>query len=568
VNPFVDEIVSKLDALLPLGRAEIERMIETPPDRTMGEYSFPCFALAKIMRKAPQKIAEEVAASFATSERVPEVKNVNAYVNFFVNPRTFAEYVLKRVFDEGESYGRSDTGAGKCIVLDYSSPNIAKHLAIYHLWSTCIGNCLYKLFETLGYRCVGINYLGDWGTQFGRLIVAWKKWGKEEELRKNAVRYLNELYVKFHSEAEEDALLNDEAREAFKKLESGDAETVQLWRRFRDVSLEEFNRVYERLGVRFDVITGESFYNDKMEATIKRIEEKGLCRISEGALIVDLEAHDMPPCLLKKKDGATLYATRDICAAEHRYETYRFDKLLYVVGSEQKLHLRQVFKVLELMGYEWAKNCRHVEFGMVSFKDRKMSTRKGEVVLLQDVLDRAAQLVEEIIRENEDRSLPEEEIPRTADVVGTGAVIFAGLNKKRAKDMVFDWGEVLNFRGDTGPYLQYTHARICSILRKYGRTVSSEVDFAALSDEYSIALVKEIERFPHVLVLAARECEPSVLCGYLLKLCSALNIFYQHNRVLTDDERLSAARILLVDATRQVIRNGLALLGIQAPERM
>jgi len=608
MNPFVEEIVEKLISALreeygegaaaELQPPTVKRMVEQPPDPKMGDYAFPCHPLARIVRRPPNEIAERLAVRIEAAisgERIAEVKPVSGFLNFFVNREAFVRQILTEIFQaahEGRAYGSENLGAGKTIVIDYSSPNIAKHLAVHHLWSTTIGNCLYRVLTMLGYKCVGINYLGDWGTQFGQLIVAFRRWGSEDTLKGDAVRKLNDLYVRFHREAEKNPKLHDEARNAFKQLESGDAECKALWRKFRKVSIEEFNRIYDLLGVKFDVTSGESEYSNKVGDKINDLVEMGLAKESEEALIVDLQQHDLPPCLLRKSDGATLYAARDICAAEHRWEKYRFHKMLYVVGSDQRLHFKQVFKVLELMGHDWARNCVHVDFGLVRFRergeDKKMSTRRGEVVLLKDVLDKATELVEEIIRQPRQpagqqpadgghvppapKLTSDEEISAVARQVGVGAVIFAGLNKKRVKDVVFDWDDILNFKGDTGPYVQYTHARSCSILRKHGKPVPpsapERVDFSILLDDYTFAVVKALERIPDAIRFAAEEYEPYAICGALLKLCSAFNLFLQHNRVLSDDAHIAEARILLTECVRSVIRTGLELLGVHAPERM
>jgi arginyl-tRNA synthetase len=440
---------------------------------------------------------------------------------------------------------------------------------LHHLRSITIGGALYRIFEALGYRCVGINFLGDWGTSSGQLIVAYKRFGSPELLERDAVENLNKLYVRFHAEAKNDPRLEDEARAWFKRLEDGDPEARALWQRFKDASLAEFTKIYDMLGVRFDEYSGESFYNDKVPGTIERLKARGLTRLSEGALIVDLEPHKMPPVLLRKRDGATLYETRDICAAEERYEKHPFERMLYVVGSEQRLHFRQIFKVLEIMGYEWARRCTHVDFGLIRLAEGRMSTRTGNVILLEDVLLEAINRVESIVRENDtEKQLSEAEVKAISHDVGIGAVVFADLSSRRVKDVVFKWADILNFKGETGPYLQYSHARICSILRKSGRTVETDVDFSALVDEFTTPVVKALEDLPRAILRAAEMCEPSLIATYLLNLASAFNTFYHQHRVITDDERLARARTLLIDGVRQALKNGLGLLGIKAPERM
>jgi len=577
---FVKTIVSLLKEKTNLQEDELEKLIEIPPDLKMGDYAFPCYNLAKALKSPPNTIAAELSKTLHTiiNENPPEspfskgglreiteIKAIGPYVNFFVNKTIFTEMVLKKINAEQNCYGSENIGSGKTVVIDYSSPNIAKHLAVHHLRSALIGSAICNIYKTLGYRCIGINHLGDWGTQFGQLIVAYKKWGNENAHKSYTVTDLNNLYVKFHQEAEKNAALEDEAREWFKKLEAGNSEAKALWQRFKDISLKEFQKIYDMLGIHFDAFIGESFYNTMVEDTVTRIKEKGLTRISEQALIVDLEPYTMPPCLLRKKDDATLYATRDIAAAEYRKKTYSFDKMIYVVGSEQKLHFKQVFKVLELMGYDWANHCVHVDFGLMKFKDGKMSTRKGKVVLLEDLLMEAVERIKKIIEEK-NPSLENKEV--VANDVGIGAVIFADLSTKRNKDVVFDWDEALNFEGETGPYVQYTHARLCSILRKYGRPVTMDIRFELLNEDEAIILIKNLWLFPSIILKAAELYEPSFISNYLIDVCGNLNRFYNAHRVLSDDEELTMARILLVYATRQVIKNGLKILGIKTPEEM
>ncbi len=562
---FIKNIVSLLKGKIDLPEDETERLIEIPPNFKMGDYAFPCHSLAKTLKKAPNAIAEELAKKLHTVKPIEDIKAIGPYINFFVDRVALSEMALKTIFEERDRYGNKTTGNGKTVVIDFSSPNIAKHLAVHHLRSALIGNAICNIYKTLGYTCVGINHLGDWGTQFGQLIVAYKKWGGENAHHTYTVTDLNNLYVKFHQEAEKNPGLEDEARAWFKKLESGDSGANELWQHFKDISLKEFQKIYDMLGIHFDAFIGESFYNTMVEDTVIRIKEKGLAKVSEQALIVDLEPYNMPPCLLRKKDDTTLYATRDIAAAEYRKKTYDFDRMIYVVGSEQKLHFNQFFKVLELMGHHWANRCVHVDFGLMKFKDGKMSTRKGKVVLLEDLLIEAVERIRKIIEEKNPSLENKEAVARD---VGIGAVIFADLCTKRSKDVVFDWDEVLNFEGETGPYVQYTHARLCSILRKYGRPVTADIQFELLKEDEAIILIKNLGQFPPIILKAAEFYEPSLICNYLIDVCGSLNRFYNAHRVLSDDEELTKARILLVDATRQVIKNGLNILGMQAPERM
>ncbi|BBO16471.1 arginine--tRNA ligase [Candidatus Brocadia pituitae] len=563
---FIKNIISLLKEKIDLPEDEIKRLLEIPPDFKMGDYAFPCYSLSKTLKKSPNAIAGELAQALPVDKPIEAVRAVGPYINFFLDKTTRAKTVLKTIFEERDGYGHRDTGKEKTVVIDFSSPNIAKHLGVHHLRSALIGNAICNIYKAIGYPCVGINHLGDWGTQFGQLIVAYKKWGSENAHTSYTVTDLNNLYVRFHQEAEKNPGLEDEARAWFKKLEAGDAEANELWQHFKDISLKEFQKIYDMLGIHFDAFVGESFYNTMVEDTIARMKEKGLTKVSEQALIIDLEPYNMPPCLLRKKDDTTLYATRDIAAAEYRKKTYDFDRMIYVVGSEQKLHFNQFFKVLELMGHDWARRCVHVDFGLMKFKDGKMSTRKGKVVLLEDLLIEAVERIRKII---EDKNPSLENKASVARDVGIGAVIFADLCTKRNKDVVFDWDEVLNFEGETGPYIQYTHARLCSILRKYGRPVTIDnIQFELLKEEEAFILIKNLGQFPPIILKAAEFYEPSLICNYLIDVCGSLNRFYNAHRVLSDDEELTKARILLVDATRQVIKNGLHVLGMQAPEQM
>ncbi|GAB61083.1 MAG: arginine--tRNA ligase [Candidatus Jettenia sp.] len=562
---FVKSIASLLKEKTNLREDEIEKLIEIPPVQKMGDYAFPCYTLSKVLKKPPNSIAEELSKTLHAISPVAEIRAIGPYVNFFVDKTIFSKMLLKKVHEEQDLYGSAKVGSGKTIVIDYSSPNIAKHLAVHHLRSALIGNAIYHIYKTLGYNCVGINHLGDWGTQFGQLIVAYKKWGDESARKVYTVTDLNNLYVRFHQEAAKNAALEDEAREWFKKLEAGDSEAKELWQHFKDISLKEFQKIYDMLEIHFDAFIGESFYNTMVEDTVKRIKKKGLTKISEEALIVDLEPYNMPPCLLRKKDDATLYATRDIAAAEYRMKTYTFDNMVYVVGSEQKLHFKQVYKVLELMGYDWANRCVHVDFGLMKFKDGKMSTRKGKVILLEDLLIEAIERVRKII---EEKNPSLENKDAVAKEVGIGAVIFTDLSTRRTKDVVFEWESVLNFEGETGPYVQYTHARLCSILRKYGKPVTADINYELLKEDEAFALVKNLSQFPTTILKAAEFYEPSLISNYLIDVCASLNRFYNTHRVLSDDEELTRARILLVDSTRQVIKNGLSILGIHSPDRM
>jgi len=565
MNRFVEEIVGLICKETDLAKQEVESLVEVPPDHKLGDYAFPCFVLAKKFKKAPNQIAGELALRLRATDLIEEISAAGPYVNFRVDKAKQAELVLTQVFDEGEDYGSSDEGKGKTIVIDFSSPNIAKPFGIGHLRTTVIGNALFHIFRKLGYEVVRINHLGDWGTQFGKVILAYKMWGDEREFLKDPISTLYDLYVRFHKEADKEPDLEEEARGWFKKLEDGDKEATELWKKFRESSLKEFNRVYEMLDIGFDHYPGESFYNEFMDQTIDELKAKGLAEMSQDALIVDLEEYNLPPCLLKKKDEATLYATRDITAAVYRHEAYKFHKSLYVVGSAQSLHFRQVFKVLELMGYEWAKDCVHVDFGWIKFRQEMMSTRKGNIVLLEDVLNKSIELARKIIEEKNPELENKDEVARD---VGIGSVIFADLATRRNKDIDFDWDQALSFDGETAPYVQYTHARLCSLQRRYGKPVSNKIDCKAFSTDEEWGLLKLLEDFPGRVKAAGHAYEPAFICSHLIDLCHTFNRFYQKQRIITEDDNLTAARMLLVKALRLTIRNGLALLGIKAPESM
>ena len=568
-NPFVGEIVRQITALTPLDADAVALALTTPPNEGMGDFAFPCFALSKELKKKPNLIAEDLVGRIETNDCIREATTAGPYLNFFINGQAYVKWALDAVHAEQAAFGRCDMGAGKTVVVEYSSPNIAKHLGIHHVRTTMIGNALYKIHQALGYNVTGINFLGDWGTQFGILIAAYKKWGGPETLEGDAVANLNALYVRFSNEAKETPALRDEGRAWFKKLEDGDAEAVDLWKKFREVSLAAFESVYERLDVKFDVISGESHYDQHMPETIARLEKSGLAKVDDGALIIDLKPYKMPPVLLRKSDGATLYDTRDIAAAEQRWATYHFAKMIYVVGGDQKLHFRQIFKALELMGCEWAKNCVHVDFGVIRIKSEngveKMSTRGGKIVMLKDVLAEAVSRVREAI-ERKNPELADKD--GVAEAVGVGAVIFNDLKRQRGKDVDFDWDAVLSFEGETGPYVQYAHARTCSMLRKYGQPVADAADLSLLTEPEELALAKALANFNAAIRRAADTCEPCVVSQYLLDLCSRFSTYYHKHIVLGDDAALTAARVRLVDALRQVIANGLALLGLKAPEEM
>lgn len=541
----------------------IAQVIEIPPDTAMGDYAFPCFRLAKTLRKAPPMISDALKAEI-NAPFLKEVQSVKGYLNFYIDRATYAAEVLGEVKAQGAQYGGSTIGAGKTVCLDYSSINIAKRFHIGHLSTTMIGNALKHMYEFMGYKCVGINHLGDWGTQFGKMIAAYKMWGSKEEVETGGVDAMVSLYVRFNAEAEKDESLNDIGRAWFKKIEDGDEEALSIFNWFKSVTLKDAERVYDMLGVKFDSYAGESFYVDKMDRVVNELKAKNLLVESDGAQVVDLSAYDMPPFIILRSDGASLYATRDLAAVLYRKDTYDFEKCLYVVAYQQDLHFRQLFKVLELMGYDWAKNCAHVAFGMVSFEGQSLSTRKGHVVYLDDVLNKAIEKARSIIEEKSPTLENKDEVARQ---VGIGAVVFFDLYNSRIKDIDFWWDRALNFEGETGPYVQYTHARSCSVLRKAGEC-SAESDYSGLATPEAQDVIRLLEQFPGLVAEATDRNEPSMITRFSITLAQAFNKFYYENRILDDDMGVRAARLELTRATRQVIATALGLIGVAAPERM
>ncbi len=560
-NKVIDLLAQYIDGL---SREEIAAAIEIPPKSDMGDFAFPCFKLAKVYRKAPPMIAQELQSKIEQPDFLSEIRVVGGYLNFFVDKSQFSKQIVDNYLNATD-FGSSTEGNGKTICIDYSSPNVAKNFHVGHLRTTIIGNSINNIYRKLGYDVVRINHLGDWGTQFGKLIVAYKKWGSKEAIEKNGISELMKIYVKFHDEAEHDDSLNDEARAWFTKMEHGDEEALAIWKWFREISLKEFLRVYDMLGIEFDSYAGESFYNDKMAAVIDELKEKGLITLSDGAQIVNLEEYNMPPCLITKKDGSSLYATRDISAALYRKKTYDFDKCIYVTGLEQKLHFAQWFKVIELMGYDWYKNLMHVPYGLVSLKGGKLSTRHGNVIYAEDILNESIHKIETIINEK-NPDLPDKE--QVAKQVGIGAILFNDLYNQRIKDVVFDWDKILNFDGETGPYVQYTYARAASVLRKTGDVSSENIDYSVLTDEYTMALLKVIDRYPAVIKDAAEKLEPSVIARYSMDLAQTFNKFYHECQIMVEDENVKTARVNVVKITKNILKDALRLLGISCPEQM
>ena len=559
-----ESLANALAPLCSVSPTELEDWFEVPKKADMGDLAFPCFRLAKVLRKAPPVIAAALKEQLVLPDGIAKAEAVGGYLNFFVDAEAQAASVLGKVLSQGDRYGSSEIGSGKTVCVEYSSINIAKPFGFHHLPTTAIGNALYRIYRFLGYRTVGINHLGDWGTQFGKMITAYKLWGTKP-IDDYSIRELVALYVRFHEEAEKDPGLNDQARAWFHKIETGDAEALDLWSKMKDGTIREVKVTYKRMGIDFDSWAGESFYEDKMPAIIQELRDKGISKLDQGAEIVDLSEWNMPPCIIVKSDGSTIYATRDIAAACYRKEAYDFCKSLYVVAYQQDLHFRQFFKVLELMGRDWVKDCVHVNFGMVSMEDASFSTRSGNILYLDDILQAAVDKTYAIICE---KSPDLEDKQSAAEAVGIGAILWSVLYNNRIKDVSFSWDKILNFDGETAPYVQYTHARCCSVLRKGSDSYGTDPDASLLDDPYSKALLTAIEAFPNAVQSAAEKYEPYVVSRAIVAIASAFNKFYYEQRIMADDPAVRNARLALTDATRQVLKNGLNLLGIQAPERM
>ncbi len=555
---IVDSIKSDFD------KAELLSLVAVPKDTAMADLCIPCFKLAKVLKKSPMAIAEQIAASVDKGDMIASVEAVAGFVNFKFDNMKYGKKVLDEVLSKGENYGHDDEGKDKTICIDYSSVNIAKPFHMGHMLNTAIGAAIYRTYTALGYNVVGINHLGDWGTQFGKLIVAYKLWGNKEDIDKRGVRGLLDIYVKFHKEAEQKPELEDEARAWFKAIEDGNEEALSLFDYFKQITLKEVNKVYDRLNVKFDSYAGESFYNDKMQPVLDELTQKGLLVESDGAKVVKFPNDEMPPCLLQRSDGATLYATRDMAAAYYRKKTYDFYKCLYVVAYQQNLHFKQIFKVLEMAGNEWAKDMVHIAHGMVSLENGSMSTRDGNVVFLEDVLNTAVAKAKEVI-DSKNPNLEDKEA--TAEKVGVGAVIFGMLYNGRIKDIVFSFDKVLNFDGETGPYVQYTYARCNSLFEKCGQ-IGTEIDYKGIDNESSKEILKLLEKYPETIKESARKYEPSVITRYVVDLAQAFNKFYFEHKINGEAEGIKNSRLMLTKAVQQVIGNGLGLLGIATPSKM
>lgn len=542
---------------------EIYTMLALPPNTEMGDYALPCFKLAKTLRKSPVAIAEDLRATIDTDDVVSEVSAMNGYLNFKINKDGFVRATLEKIFAEGDGYGSSTQGEGKTVCIDYSSINIAKPFHIGHLSTTVLGGALYRIYNFLGYKAIGINHLGDYGTQFGKLISAYKRWGDKETVEKGGIRALNELYVRFHREAEEHPEYDDEARAYFKKIEQGDEECLRLFHWFKDLTLKDVQKIYDMLDIHFDSYAGESFYSDKMQPIVDELREKGLLTESRGAQVVDLEAYGMPPCIILKSDGTSLYATRDMAAAAYRKKEYDFYKCLYVVAYQQNLHFKQFFKVLELMDKPWAKDLVHVAYGMVSLEEGTMSTRKGNVVFLEDVINKCIEKAYTVIDEKNPDLENKEDV---AKKVGVGAVIFGALYNNKIKDIVFSYDKVLTFDGETSVYVQYTCARAKSVLQKGGEVKTFEIP--PLTTE-EIELVKAVSVFPETVAAAAEKYEPSLVARYAVDVAQKFNKFYFDCKILSaEDEKTKNFRLALTGATLQALKNAFALLGIGIPDKM
>ncbi len=564
---FKNTIATLIQQKVPqLSIEEIESFIETPDDIKLSDFAFPCFRLAKTLSKSPKIIAEELQQSIEKPDFVKEIVAVNGYLNFFINNDIFAKEVLEQIKDKKENYGKTNIGNGKKIVIDYSSPNIAKPFHVGHLRSTVIGNALYNIYNALGYTSYGINYLGDWGTQFGKLIVAYKKWGVKEDVEKGGIDALNKLYVKFHDEAESDESLNDEARAYLVKMQNGDEDALALWTWFKELSLVEYEKIYGLLDITFDSYRGESYYNDKMMPVVADMEKQGLLIESNGAKIVDLEEYKMPPCLILRSDGGTLYPTRDIASSIDRYETHDFEKAIYITAIDQSLHFKQWFKVVELMGLPYYDKLYHVGFGLVSLDSGKLSTRKGHVILMEDLLYESINKTKEIMSAGKSKDYEDKD--QIAKEVGIGAIIFNDLFNSRIKDVVFNWDAILDFNGETGPYVQYAHARCNSILEKIDNVDFNKIDYSLLNDDSAKLVLKTLYQFESKIIDAANKNEPYIVTRYLVDVTKAFNKFYNENKVNVDDEVLRNTRALIVFAVMNVLKNGLALLGIKAPVKM
>lgn len=566
---FKEKIAQKISEVTNIEKEELKTYIELPPNSDLGDYAFPCFKLAKSLRKAPPVIASEIKEAIKLDDgSIEKIEIVGGYLNIYINKASLAETVLKEVAQKQEKYGSSNIGMGKNVVIDYSAPNIAKPFHIGHLRSTVIGGALYKIYNFLGYNSVGINYLGDWGLQFGKVMAGYDMWKDEYDFSQSEIQAILKIYVRFCQEEKEKPELTEIAREYFKRLEDGEEKEVETWKWIRRISLENYQKTYNLLNSKFDSYNGESYYNDKMDAVVDELREKGLLKASEGAQVVDLSEYDMPPCIIITSAGTTIYATRDLASLKDRINKYDFDKAIYVVGNEQRLHFKQVFKVLELMGYpEYAKKCEHVPFGLVVDKDgEKIGSRKGNSVFLEDILKEAIQKVEKIIDEKNPGLEDKGEVARK---VGVGAIIFNDLSNSRIKDEIFDWDMLLNFQGETGPYIQYIYVRTRSLLEKAGYVPDLEnINFSKLQEKEAVETLKLLYRFNEFVTLAADKNEPSIISRYLIDVAQNFSTFYNEHKIITEDKTVQDARLALTYAVGTVLKSGVTLLGMEMPNKM
>lgn len=557
-------IIKHLDGF---SEKEVELLLEIPPESSMGDYSLPCFSLSKKLKKSPVIISNQLKSELESDMDkgvISDIQNLNGYLNIYLNKSSYIKHIFEKSYHL--NMGISSESNGKVICMDYSSPNIAKNFHVGHLRTTVIGNSLYKIYEKLGYKVIRINHLGDWGTQFGKLIVAYKNWSSKDQVEQYGIEELLRIYVLFNSEAERKPELKEEARNWFSKMEQGEEEALSIWEWFKEISLKEYERVYHLLRVEFDYYTGESFYMDQVPALVTQLKEKGLLEESQGANIVSLEKYHMPPCLITKSDGSSIYHSRDMAAVLYRKKEYAFEKCLYITGLEQKLHFAQVFKAIEEMGYDWTDGLVHIPYGLVSLDGEKLSTRTGNIIYAEDILKEAVYRSSKLIAQKNSSLQDKEQI---AEMVGVGAVIFHDLFNQRIKNVNFSWDEVLSFEGASGPYVQYTYARAKSILRKGNvEKVNVKIDVDMLMDEVSYELVKELSKYEDKIEEAASRYEPSVIARYVWGLATAFNKFYHDCNILNAEKRVKEARLVLVDLTQKTIKDAMGLLGIQCPEEM
>jgi len=565
---FKKTIAESISKVLDIDVKEIEISIENPKGTDNGDYAFPCFRLAKTLRKAPPMIAEEIKEKIEVNENeITKIEGVGGYINFFVNKETLGKQVLQEMANNDE-YGKSEIGKNQNIVIDYSAPNIAKPFHIGHLRSTVIGGALYNIYKYLGYNVTGVNHLGDYGTQFGKLIEGYKRWGTEYNIDENPIDELTKIYIRINQACKEDESILEECRKNFKKLEDGDTYCVELWNKFKDVSLKEFQKVYDILGTKFDSWNGEAFYSNKMNEIVEILENTGKLVKSEGARIIDLEDKGMAPCIIEKSNGSSTYATRDLAAIMYRARTYNFDKALYLTSYEQVLHFKQVFETAKLLGLDekYIKGLEHVAFGMVLLKTGKMSTREGNMIKLEDLLNESISRAKNIIEEKNPELEDKDEI---AKKVGIGAIIFNDLANNRLKDEIFDWDTILNFQGETGPYIQYTYVRTKSVIEKAGGVPDiKDVKISCLLDEASSRILKLIYNFENILIQVTDKNEPSILSRYLIDVAKAYSNFYNENKIISDDKDIQNARVYLTYVVGKILKIGAGLLGIQMPDKM